>query len=66
MNHPIVKLYDKHRGDQSIMTTTDSNQAIKNAYKEYYNLAGQKVIPNSTGIYVASDGYIRKLIYLTK
>jgi len=33
---------------------------------EYYNLAGQKVIPNSTGIYIASDGYIRKLIYITK
>ena len=33
---------------------------------EYYNLAGQKVIPNSTGIYIASDGYIRKLVYLTK
>ena len=33
---------------------------------EYYNIAGQKVIPNSTGIYIASDGYIRKLIYITK
>ena len=33
---------------------------------EYYNLAGQKIIPNSTGIYIASDGYIRRLIYLTK
>ena len=33
---------------------------------EYFNLAGQKVIPSSTGIYIASDGYIRKLIYLTK
>ena len=33
---------------------------------EYYNMAGQKVIPNSTGIYIASDGHIRKLIYLTK
>ena len=33
---------------------------------EYYNLAGQKVIPNLTGIYIASDGYIRKLVYLTK
>jgi hypothetical protein len=33
---------------------------------EFYNLAGQKVIPNSTGIYIASDGYIRKLVYLTK
>ena len=30
-----------------------------------YN-AGQKIIPNSTGIYIASDGYIRKLIYITK
>ena len=33
---------------------------------EYYNLAGQLIIPNKTGIYIASDGYIRKLIYLTK
>ena len=33
---------------------------------EFYNLTGQKVIPNSTGIYIASDGYIRKLIYITK
>ena len=33
---------------------------------EYYNLAGQKIIPNLTGIYIASDGYIRRLIYLTK
>ena len=33
---------------------------------EYYNLAGQSVIPNITGIYIASDGYIRKLIYITK
>ena len=33
---------------------------------EYYNFAGQKVIPNSTGIYIAADGYIRKLVYLTK
>jgi len=34
--------------------------------KKYYNLAGQLIIPNKTGIYIASDGYIRKLIYLTK
>ena len=33
---------------------------------EYFNLAGQKVIPDATGIYIASDGYIRKLIYITK
>jgi len=33
---------------------------------EYYNFAGQKVIPNASGIYIASDGYIRKLIYITK
>ena len=33
---------------------------------EFNNLTGQKVIPNSTGIYIASDGYIRKLIYITK
>ena len=33
---------------------------------EYFNLAGQKVNPDATGIYIASDGYIRKLIYITK
>ena len=33
---------------------------------EYFNLAGQKVIPDASGIYIASDGYIRKLIYITK
>ena len=33
---------------------------------EYYNLAGQSIKPNLTGIYIASDGYIRKLIYITK
>ena len=33
---------------------------------EYYNFAGQKVIPNASGIYIASDGYIRKLVYITK
>ena len=33
---------------------------------EYFNLAGQKVIPDAAGIYIASDGYIRKLIYITK
>ena len=33
---------------------------------EYYNLVGQRVIPTKSGIYVASDGYIRKLIFLTK
>ena len=33
---------------------------------EYFNLAGQKVIPDASGIYIASDGYIRKLIYIIK
>ena len=33
---------------------------------EYFNLAGQKVNPDASGIYIASDGYIRKLIYITK
>ena len=33
---------------------------------EYFDLSGRKVIPNATGIYIASDGYIRKLIYITK
>ena len=33
---------------------------------EYYNMAGQKVIPDATGIYIASDGYIRKLVYIQK
>ena len=32
----------------------------------YYNIAGQKVIPSASGIYIASDGYIRKLVYITK
>ena len=32
----------------------------------YYNFAGQIIIPNSTGIYIASDGIRRKLIYITK
>ena len=34
--------------------------------KEYFDLSGRKVIPDATGIYIASDGYIRKLIYITK
>jgi len=46
MNHPIVKLYDKHRGDQSIMTTSISNQAVVNAYKEYYKGVGKKEATN--------------------
>ena len=33
---------------------------------EYFNLAGQKVIPSASGIYIASDGYIRRLVYITK
>jgi hypothetical protein len=33
---------------------------------EYFNLAGQKVNPDASGIYIASDGYIRKLVYITK
>ena len=33
---------------------------------KYYNLAGQIINPDKTGIYIASDGYIRKLIYITK
>ena len=33
---------------------------------KYYNLAGQITNPDKTGIYIASDGYIRKLIYITK
>tara|TARA_R110002020_G_scaffold2532_2_gene12129 strand:+ start:367 stop:873 length:507 start_codon:yes stop_codon:yes gene_type:complete len=47
-----------------------STQEVEDNYlfipTEYYNLAGQVTIPNKTGIYIASDGYIRKLIYLTK
>ena len=39
MNHPIVKLYDKHRGDQSIMTTSNPNQAVINAYSEYFKVS---------------------------
>ena len=33
---------------------------------EYFNLAGQKVKPDAAGIYIASDGYIRKLVYISK
>ena len=33
---------------------------------EYFDLSGRKVIPDATGIYIASDGYISKLIYITK
>ena len=42
MNHPIVKIYNKHRGDQSIMTTTDSNQAVRKTIQEYYKGTGKK------------------------
>ena len=38
MNHPIVKLYDKYRGDQSIMTTSNPNQALVNAYKDHFKV----------------------------
>ena len=34
--------------------------------KEYYDFSGRKTTPTVTGIYIASDGYIRKLIYITK
>jgi hypothetical protein len=33
---------------------------------EFYDMSGRKVIPSASGIYIASDGYIRKLIYITK
>ena len=33
---------------------------------EYFDLSGRKVTPDATGIYIASDGYIRKLVYITK
>jgi len=33
---------------------------------EYFDLSGRKVTPDASGIYIASDGYIRKLIYITK
>ena len=32
----------------------------------YYNFAGQEIKPTKPGIYIASDGYIRKLVYLEK
>ena len=34
--------------------------------KEYYDLSGRETIPTVTGIYIASDGYIRKLVYISK
>jgi len=49
-------------------TMISSTQGIEYKFEpiEYYNMAGQKVIPDAAGIYIASDGYIRKLIYITK
>jgi len=52
-------------GTGSMITNID-NMEYKFEPIEYYNIAGQKVIPDATGIYIASDGYIRKLIYITK
>tara|TARA_R110000824_G_scaffold67836_6_gene175635 strand:- start:1257 stop:12383 length:11127 start_codon:yes stop_codon:yes gene_type:complete len=46
MNHPIVKIYNKHRGDQSIMTTTESNQAIRKTIQEYYKGTGRSAADN--------------------
>ena len=43
MNHPIVKIYDKHRGDQSIMTTNNSNQAIANTLKEHFKMGRAQI-----------------------
>ena len=34
--------------------------------KEYYDLSGRKTEPTISGIYIASDGYIRKLVYISK
>ena len=34
--------------------------------KEYYDFSGRKTTPTVTGIYIASDGYIRKLVYIQK
>ena len=48
------------------MLTNVGNMEYKFEPIEYFNLAGQKVIPDASGIYIASDGYIRKLIYITK
>ena len=33
---------------------------------EYFDFSGRKVKPTVTGLYIASDGYIRKIIYITK
>ena len=33
---------------------------------EYFDLSGRKTHPSVTGIYIASDGYIRKLVYISK
>jgi len=33
---------------------------------EYFDFSGRKVKPNITGLYIASDGYIRKVVYIVK
>ena len=33
---------------------------------EYFDFSGRKTEPTVTGIYIASDGYIRKLMYIQK
>ena len=47
-----------------MITGEDSEYIFKPI--EYFNLAGQKVKPDAAGIYIASDGYIRKLVYISK
>jgi hypothetical protein len=52
-------------GTGSMITNID-NMEYQFEPIEYFNLAGQKVIPDAAGIYIASDGYIRRLVYITK
>ena len=52
-------------GTGSMITNIDDME-YKFEPTEYYNIAGQKVIPSASGIYIASDGYIRRLVYITK
>ena len=44
MNHPIVKLYDKYRGDQSIMTVNNPNRAIQQVLIDYFKMGKAEAV----------------------